>query len=316
MIIPAFAVGRAQTLLYHLERLKASGRLTNVRPIRAARSSSPDSKLLRTRGAAMVAGAETIKIHGEYIPVRAEVKNLPMLSAHADADEIMRWLRNFHQPPRMTFITHRRADRLRRSAASYPATSSAGGPPSPGHLAEDGPAMSSDPLTLLVAPSDVHRSPLRARRLGVHTHDQAVVFMRTDCYVCRSEGLAPFTRPPERGRAGDHRHPYQVSDGLVGVDEAGFVRGGVDPPRPERRRPLSVRHPDPVLSLSSVRSRIYGHRLDGAACAAIMADVVKGQYSDVHLGPILLHHGRGSRCRSTGKDTSPRLAPWWTSATA
>ena len=38
----------------------------------------------------MVAGAETIKIHGEYIPVRAEVKNLPMLSAHADADEIMR----------------------------------------------------------------------------------------------------------------------------------------------------------------------------------------------------------------------------------
>ena len=59
-----------------------------------------------TRGAAMVAGAETIKIHGEYIPVRAEVKNLPMLSAHADADEIMRWLRNFHQPPRMTFITH------------------------------------------------------------------------------------------------------------------------------------------------------------------------------------------------------------------
>ena len=59
-----------------------------------------------TRGAAMVSGANAIKLHGEYIPVRAEVANLSMLSAHADADEIMRWLSNFEKPPRMTFITH------------------------------------------------------------------------------------------------------------------------------------------------------------------------------------------------------------------
>jgi metallo-beta-lactamase family protein len=70
-----------------------------------------------TRGASMVAGAETIKMHGEYVPVRAEVENLTMLSAHADADGIMRWLRNFTQPPRMTFVTHGEptaADTLRR----------------------------------------------------------------------------------------------------------------------------------------------------------------------------------------------------------
>lgn len=59
-----------------------------------------------TRGAAMVAGADSIKIHGEYIPVRAEVKNLEMLSAHADADEILRWMKGFKTPPRTTFITH------------------------------------------------------------------------------------------------------------------------------------------------------------------------------------------------------------------
>ena len=143
VIIPAFAVGRAQTLLYHLERLKASGRLTNVpiflnspmafdasdilcrhmedqklseaackracgvaRYVRDVEESKalnenpmpkvivsasgmatggrvlhhlkrfapdPRSTILfagfqaaGTRGAAMVAGAETIKIHGEY----------------------------------------------------------------------------------------------------------------------------------------------------------------------------------------------------------------------------------------------------------
>ena len=54
----------------------------------------------------MMSGVESIKIHGEYVPVRAEVKNLDMLSAHADADEILRWLRDFKKPPRMTFITH------------------------------------------------------------------------------------------------------------------------------------------------------------------------------------------------------------------
>ena len=58
----------------------------------------------------MVAGIDGIKIHGEMVPVRAEVQNLSMLSAHADADEIMRWLSGFRAPPRMTFITHGEPD--------------------------------------------------------------------------------------------------------------------------------------------------------------------------------------------------------------
>ena len=70
-----------------------------------------------TRGADMVRGAKSVKIHGEYVPVRAEVDNLSMLSAHADADEIMAWLKGFQGPPRATFITHGEpaaADALRR----------------------------------------------------------------------------------------------------------------------------------------------------------------------------------------------------------
>jgi metallo-beta-lactamase family protein len=59
-----------------------------------------------TRGASMLAGAPSIKMHGEFVPVRAEVQNLSMLSAHADADEIMRWLSGFRRAPERTFITH------------------------------------------------------------------------------------------------------------------------------------------------------------------------------------------------------------------
>lgn len=54
----------------------------------------------------MVDGAREVKIHGELVPVRAEVINLEMLSAHADAEEIIGWLKHFTKPPRMTFVTH------------------------------------------------------------------------------------------------------------------------------------------------------------------------------------------------------------------
>jgi metallo-beta-lactamase family protein len=54
----------------------------------------------------MVGGAKQIKIHGDYVPVRAEVMNLGMLSAHADADEIMAWLKTATKPPRTVFVTH------------------------------------------------------------------------------------------------------------------------------------------------------------------------------------------------------------------
>ena len=59
-----------------------------------------------TRGAAMVAGAERIKIHGDWIPVRAEVHALDALSAHADSEELLAWMRRFETPPRRTFVTH------------------------------------------------------------------------------------------------------------------------------------------------------------------------------------------------------------------
>ena len=54
----------------------------------------------------MVAGADAIKIHGEYVPLRAQVSQIDNMSAHADADEILAWLSHFSNPPKLTFITH------------------------------------------------------------------------------------------------------------------------------------------------------------------------------------------------------------------
>ncbi|AOZ01252.1 MBL fold metallo-hydrolase [Cupriavidus sp. USMAHM13] len=187
LLIPTFAVGRAQSLLYCLHRLQVQGRLPDVPvylnspmardatqvfwlhqdelrigraecnaacslPIyvrsveesirlnenRAAKiilagsgmatggrilhhleAFGPDPRnciLLSgfqaggTRGAALAGGARLLRIHGKEVPINANVEQLTSLSAHADADEILAWLRGFARAPRRTFIVHGEPD--------------------------------------------------------------------------------------------------------------------------------------------------------------------------------------------------------------
>lgn len=183
VVIPAFAVGRAQTLLLHIARLKAAKKLPDVpvyldspmaidasalyhrfmhehrlsedecrRMCHAATlvNTPEQSKALDqrsgpmiilsasgmatggrvvhhlkaflgnannlvllagfqapgTRGAALARGARTVRIHGQDVAVKAEIGQLQASSSHADADELLAWMRQLPTPPRETFITH------------------------------------------------------------------------------------------------------------------------------------------------------------------------------------------------------------------
>ncbi len=59
-----------------------------------------------SRGRRLLEGAQSIRIHGESIPVRAQIARVDALSGHADEAEILRWLSAFCQPPARTFIVH------------------------------------------------------------------------------------------------------------------------------------------------------------------------------------------------------------------
>jgi metallo-beta-lactamase family protein len=59
-----------------------------------------------TRGRLLKDGASELKIHGKYIPVQAEIREISDLSAHADQREIIRWLKGFRTPPQKIFINH------------------------------------------------------------------------------------------------------------------------------------------------------------------------------------------------------------------
>lgn len=183
VVLPSFAVGRAQSILYHLWKLKSSGRLNNIpiyldspmaisatkllhehhadhriteelcdavcqvatytrsvdesksitasdfpKIVIAASGMATGGRILHhlkafapeakntilfcgfqpagTRGRSMLQGAKDIKIYGEWVPVNAEVAELPMLSAHADANELMQWLSGFNYAPDKVFIVH------------------------------------------------------------------------------------------------------------------------------------------------------------------------------------------------------------------
>ena len=95
--------------------LSASGMATGGRVLHHLARRLPDSRnavLLAgfqaegTRGRALLEGAKTVRIHGEDIPVRAEVIELAQFSAHAGRSEILRWLGGMPAPPRLTFIVH------------------------------------------------------------------------------------------------------------------------------------------------------------------------------------------------------------------
>ena len=95
--------------------LAASGMATGGRVVHHLKVFAPDPRNLialagfqaaGTRGAALAAGARSLRIHGQDVLINAQVVQLPALSAHADAAQLLAWIRQLAQPPRMTFITH------------------------------------------------------------------------------------------------------------------------------------------------------------------------------------------------------------------
>jgi metallo-beta-lactamase family protein len=95
--------------------IAASGMATGGRVVHHLQAFAPDRRNTivlagfqagGTRGAALAGGASSLRIFGQDVPVRAEVVQLDHLSAHADAAEILQWLRGLSRAPRRTFITH------------------------------------------------------------------------------------------------------------------------------------------------------------------------------------------------------------------
>lgn len=94
--------------------VSASGMATGGRVLHHLRAQLPRSRncviltgfqVPGTRGQALADGARELKIHGRYVPVRAEVVSLRGFSAHADGDQMLRWLGGLAEPE-VVYVVH------------------------------------------------------------------------------------------------------------------------------------------------------------------------------------------------------------------
>jgi metallo-beta-lactamase family protein len=69
-----------------------------------------------TRGRDLADGAQQLKIHGRYVPVRAEVYATNAYSAHADAAQTVAWLSGM-KPPDIAYVVHGEEEAARALAA-------------------------------------------------------------------------------------------------------------------------------------------------------------------------------------------------------
>jgi metallo-beta-lactamase family protein len=184
VIIPAFAVGRAQQLLYYISELKrlnripktlpiylnspmatnvtklycehssghklgtkaceeifsvatyirsvedsialnqnpfpkvivsASGMATGGRVVHHIKEMAPNPRntlvfsgyqAAGTRGEKILAGAKFVKMLGEEVPIKCRVFSMDSMSAHADADELVAWVKSMPKKPKKIFIVH------------------------------------------------------------------------------------------------------------------------------------------------------------------------------------------------------------------
>ncbi len=95
--------------------ISSSGMATGGRVLHHLAAALPDPRntvlfvgfqAAATRGRQLVDGVSEIKMHGGVVPVRARIRKIDGMSAHADASEIVRWLKTFPQAPKMTYLVH------------------------------------------------------------------------------------------------------------------------------------------------------------------------------------------------------------------
>ena len=63
-----------------------------------------------TRGRDLAEGARAVKIHGRYVPVHAQIVDIPMFSVHADASEVLDWLAQMPRRPDVCYVVHGEPD--------------------------------------------------------------------------------------------------------------------------------------------------------------------------------------------------------------
>ncbi len=131
-------------------------------------------------------------------------------------------------------------------------------------------------------------TPLHAVEMGIDTHEEPVVYMRSDCDVCLSEGFSTNTRLEVVADKCRIIATLNIVTGRVlAPGHIGFSLSAWRYLELEEGQPVTVGHAPVVDSLRFMRKKIHGRGLTGKELSAIITDISERRYSDIEIAGFL-----------------------------
>lgn len=129
---------------------------------------------------------------------------------------------------------------------------------------------------------------MQLKALGIDTYKEAVIYLNKDSTICRAEGFAAQARIEISLREKIIIATLNtVTSDLLGCEEAGLSNYAWDYLNANEGDIIQLSHPRPLVSLSMIRSKIYGNTLNATAMNTIIDDVVTGRLSNIEIATFL-----------------------------
>lgn len=131
-------------------------------------------------------------------------------------------------------------------------------------------------------------SALRLKQLGIDTYKEAVIFIRKDCQLCKSEGFETHARV----RVTLHEQHIlatlcTIQADILSPGEASLSKYAWELLNAQEGDIIHIAHPRPLQSLSFVRSKVYGNALKPHEIQHIIKDISQGHYTDIYIATFL-----------------------------
>ncbi|OGV38531.1 MAG: thymidine phosphorylase [Legionellales bacterium RIFCSPHIGHO2_12_FULL_42_9] len=135
---------------------------------------------------------------------------------------------------------------------------------------------------------DASFSTLKLKYLGINTYKEPIIYMRSDCHICKSEGFEAQARVQViLNNCSIIATLNTVESNLLRPHEAGLSNYAWNLLSAKVGDTISIMHPKPLDSLSYIRSKIYGHELKTEETRHIIEDILSGRLSDINIAMFI-----------------------------
>lgn len=130
---------------------------------------------------------------------------------------------------------------------------------------------------------------LMLKYLGIDTYQNPVIYMRKDCYICKSEGFESQARVKVtlNGRS-IIATLNTVESNLLRHNEASLSTYAWNFLTAKEGDNILITHPNQLDSLSYIRSKVYGNALKTEEIKSVIEDLLSGQLSDINIAMFIV----------------------------